>query len=76
MSRWSKPFHGVQHLDVPKPYQVTVEDYRTFANLTVFNLQNRPFTHPLVSKQFDNGVAARAHGEQYAQQFLSGQEKK
>lgn len=68
---WSKPFHGVQHLTVPEPYQITVEDYGTFTNLTVLNLHNKPFTCPLVQKQFDTAQDARAHGERWmANNFL------
>ena len=62
---WSKPFYGVQHLTVPEPYQITVEDHGTFAHLFVINLHNRPFTRPLIERDFDTAQEARAHGERW-----------
>jgi hypothetical protein len=66
---WTRPWHGVQHLlGVPKPYQVSVTDYGSFADAIVINLHHNPFT---TGKEFAarDAVEARRWAEKQAEKL-------
>lgn len=66
---WTKPFIGVSHLlTLPYPYQVSVSDYGSFVNLTIYNLQIKPFTRPLLDEDFKTVADAKKRGENWAAQ--------
>jgi hypothetical protein len=63
---WTTPYHGVQHLrGLPKRWQITVVDYATFAEVTVFDLySDTPFTGGGVANEFFSKLNAPAPLEQ------------
>ncbi len=74
---WTKPYFGVQHLQcLPKRWQITVADYNTFAEVTVFDLNSdKPFSSA-VTKDFFGSFPklpieeARAWAEERARALL------
>lgn len=65
MSGWSKPYHGVQHLDGVKPgWQVTVEDHFSWAE--VYVLQG---LHSVSESQHATAATARVWGEEQAKRL-------
>lgn len=37
---WTKPYHGVTHLEIDHPWQGTVEGFARFSTGSFFNIQN------------------------------------
>lgn len=64
---WTEPYHGVQHLrTAPPSYQITVEDYGTFATVTRLHLRgNHPFNAER-EETAPSAVEAREVGERWA----------
>lgn len=69
MRYWTKPYYGVQHLDVKRPFQITVADHRTFAELTMFNFEDHGNVWTGAKREIcDDAKEARKLGEKWATQ--------
>ena len=58
---WSEPFYGVSHMKTPKGarYQLTVEDYGSYAIASLFPLRDRPIFN-CEEKMFNQGTGRSA----------------
>jgi len=66
--RWTSPYCGVQHLlDLPKGYQITMEDHGAFTSAYVLNLQSTSRFTPTKEASFPTILEAAEWAEKQAE---------